>query len=144
MNNSVERTEALPEEDSPDYTRVSTRSYAKALEAVQEAAKAQGFRVLSVHDLAASMREKGIERGPYAVVEVCNAPTADAVLRADVRFGALMPCRIAVYDANGRTMLTTVLPTHLMRLCPTHPDVEQAAARVDTAVRAMIDAAVRP
>jgi len=112
----------------------------EVLVALEEAVAAQGFRVLARHDLAAAMAKAGIEREPYLVVEVCNARIAAAVLAADPRIGALLPCRIAVYQEDDQTVLTTVLPTHLIGLFP-DAGVAEHAAQVDQAMRAMVDAA---
>ena len=95
--------------ETNDYTRSVARPYQEALAAVKEAAKAQGFRVSNVHDIAGSLRKDGIEREPYTTVEVCNTKLAAQVLRAEPRLGTLMPCRIAVYQQGNRTVVSMVL-----------------------------------
>ncbi len=126
-----------------DYTRSVARSYQEVLSAVKETAKAQGFRVSNVHDIAASLKKDGIEREPYATVEVCNSKLAAQVLRAEPRLGTLMPCRIAVFQQGNETVVSMVLPSHLMKLFPEKPAVEEAAAQVDRAMKAIIDTATR-
>lgn len=134
---------AKTEETPADYTRKVNRPYEKVLTALQEAAQAQGFRVTAVHDLAASMRKEGIERDPYSVVEVCKAEIASKVLQAEPRFGAFMPCRIAVYQQGSDTVVTTVLPTRLLAFFPVKAEVKTAAAKVDSILKTMIDTATR-
>lgn len=129
--------------ETNDYTRLVARPYQEVLAAVKAAAKAQGFRVSNVHDIAASLRKDGIEREPYATVEVCNSKLAAQVLVAEPRLGAVMPCRIAVYQKGDQTVVTMILPSRLMMLFPLQPEVKEAAAQVDRAMKAIIDTATR-
>ena len=85
-----------------DYTVPTTKSYDDAVQAVQDAAAANGFRVQFVHDVAATLAEKGFEREPVTIVEVCNAKHAAAVLAADIRIGLMLPCPVMVYERGRR------------------------------------------
>ncbi len=84
-----------------DYTVSTTKSYGDAVQAVQDAATANGFRVQFVHDVAATLAEKGFEREPVTLVEVCNAKHASAVLAADIRIGLMLPCPVMIYEQGG-------------------------------------------
>jgi uncharacterized protein (DUF302 family) len=134
---------AEPDKTPPDYTRKTAKSYAATLSAVQEAAKTEGFKISGVHDIAASLRKEGIEREPYAVVEVCKAELAAEVLKAEPRFGVFMPCRIVVYQQGENTIMTSVLPTRLLTFFPAKPEVKAAALQVDRVIETIIDTATR-
>ena len=135
---------AEPDKTPPDYTRKTAKSYAATLSAVQEAAKTEGFKISGVHDLAASLLKEGIEREPYAVVEVCKAELAAQVLKAEPRFGVFMPCRIAVYQQGENTIVTSVLPTRLLTFFPANKaEVKAAALQVDRVMKTIIDTATR-
>lgn len=125
-----------------DFTRTTTLPFADVVNAVQDAAKEQGFRIPHVHDLAAAMRMGGFEREPYAVIELCRADTAYGVVKAEPRFGALMPCRIAVYPQGDETIVTTVLPSHLLAFFPVNDDVTAAAKHVDRLLITIIEDAI--
>jgi uncharacterized protein (DUF302 family) len=128
---------------NPDYTRKTARSYTETLNALQEAAKGQGFKVSGVHDLQAALQKEGYEHGSYAVVEICRADLAFGVLKAEPRFGAFMPCRIAVYQVGSEgTVVTTVLPTRLLTFFP-EARVKDAAKQVDAALISIIDTATK-
>lgn len=127
----------------PDYTRHTARPFAVVVAAVDKAAQANGFRVSGHHNVAASLRQAGVDRGAYTVVEVCNAKIAARVLAAEPRLGALMPCRIAVYEQGGQTVLTTILPSRLAALFH-NPAALSAARPVDGDLRRIIDDAVKP
>jgi uncharacterized protein (DUF302 family) len=130
-------------ESSADYTRSTDRPLADVLAAVQEAAKTHGFKVSGTHDLQASLKKEGIERGPYTVVEICRADLASEVLKAEPRFGSLMPCALAVYQQGGRAVVSTVLPTRLLALFP-GAKVQAQAAQVDEVLKSIVNAATSP
>lgn len=85
--------------------------YREAVDAVVEASEAAGFKVLAVHDVAATLAEKGFDREPVSIVEVCNARYASAVLAEDPKIGLMLPCPLMVYEEGGQVLLSTMLPT---------------------------------
>ncbi len=132
-----------PQKEKNDYTRKVNRPYAEVLSAVKAAAQAQGFRVSNVHDIAASLRKDGINREPYATVEVCNGKIAAKVLEAQPLLGSVMPCRIAVFQKGETTMVSMLLPSKLMTLVPAGSAVQKEAERVETSMKAIVDEATR-
>ena len=97
----------------PVYEVVSSKSFAETVEAVIESTAANGFRVLHVHDVQATLAEKSFERDPLKIIEVCNAKYAHTALQIDVTISLLMPCRINVYVRDGKTVISTVKPQAL-------------------------------
>jgi uncharacterized protein (DUF302 family) len=117
-----------------DITVRSNKSYADSIEAVVEATQKQGFKVQAVHDVAATLAEKGFEREPVTIVEVCNARHAYAVLAQDVRIGLMLPCPIMVYRQGDDTFIATMKPTLIAEFFP-EADLADAAAAVEATVR---------
>jgi uncharacterized protein (DUF302 family) len=126
-----------------DYTKSVNRPYAEVLEAVKQAAQKEGFRVSHVHDIAASLRKDGIQRSPYATVEVCNSTIAAQVLEADPLLGSVMPCRIAVFQHGNGTTVSMLLPSRMMNMFQPNPRIESAARQVEDSMRRIIDAATK-
>ncbi len=124
-----------------DYSRSVKRPLPLVVALVTQATKAEGFRVAGTHDLAASLAKEGLRRDPYVVVEICRAEVAVGVLQADPRIGALMPCRIAIFQRGEESVVSTVLPTHLLSLFP-GAGAGEAAAAVDAVVKRIIDGAI--
>jgi uncharacterized protein (DUF302 family) len=131
------------EKSENEYTRSVNRPYEQVLGAVKQAAQAQGFRVSNVHDIAASLKKDGIERAPYATVEVCNSKIAAQVLQAEPLMGSVMPCRIAVFQKGNETVVSMIRPTWLMGMFPSHSDVAKAAEDVEHSMETIIDEATR-
>lgn len=76
------------------------------------------FRVLHIHDVQATLAEKGFKRGPLKIVEICNAGFAHEALGKDMNVALFMPCRFAVYTEGGRTVVTLGRPTMIAQVMP--------------------------
>ncbi len=126
-----------------DYTRTVSRPYEEVLAVVKTAAQKQGFRVSNVHDIAASLRKDGINREPYATVEVCNSKIAADVLNAQPLLGSVMPCRIAVFQKGSETTVSMIRPSKLMTLFPESSEVKNQARQVEKSMEAIVDEATR-
>jgi uncharacterized protein (DUF302 family) len=121
-------------------TVVSAKGFDEAVEAVlAEVAKAK-FRVLHVHDVQATLQEKGFAREPYKIIEVCNAAFASKALDAHPLVGVMMPCKINVYVADGQTHLSLLLPGLLASFFP-GLGLEPLAQDVETILRGVLAAA---
>lgn len=109
---------------------------------LREAAQRHKFGVLHVHDLAATLKSKGIELGHECrVYDVCNPQAASEALRKDPKIAAVLPCRIAVTADPSGVTISTVKPTDLLRATGL-AGVEQIANEVEREIVAIIDEAV--
>jgi len=100
----------------PIYQVTTQKSFDDAVAAIQTQTQANGFRVLHVHDVQATLAEKDFQREPLKIVEVCNAKYAHTALLIDVTVSLLMPCRINVYREEGKTVISTVRPKALVTM----------------------------
>ncbi len=123
-----------------DYTVTTTKNFAIAVEAVEKEIAKAGMRVLYVHDVQAALAEKGFTRGPFKIIEFCNAKYASAFLEADAKIGLCMPCKINVYTEGGQTVISGMRPTVLTQFFPT-VDLGNKPAEVDAIVHSIINLA---
>ncbi len=100
------------------YTVTTKKNFEAAVGAVEQKSAEHGFRVLHVHDVAATLAEKGFAREPMKIVEVCNAKYAHDVLEKDPVTALMLPCPIVVYQQNGKTNISTMLPSVMAELLP--------------------------
>ncbi len=121
-----------------DYTVTSDKSVKQATADVEAASAANGFRVLHTHDVAATLAEKGFQREPLRIVEVCNAKYASQVLQKDVKTALMLPCPICVYSSRGQTYISTMLPTVMTQFYPS-ANLEPIATEVELAVCRIVD-----
>jgi uncharacterized protein (DUF302 family) len=110
---------------------------------LEAAAAANSFGVLGVHDLKQKMNAKGVEFGPECrIFEVCNPGKAKAVLEADISIANALPCRIAVYEQDGKVKISTLRPTAVLGMFG-RPDLDPVAQEVEETLLRIIDVACK-
>ncbi len=120
------------------YIVESAKPFAQAAQDLDAAVKRNGFGVLHVHDLGATLRSKGIDFAEQCqVFEVCNPAQAAKVLSTDMRLNMALPCRISVYTEKGSTRIGLITPVKMLtslsqdaELLPVARDVEEKTIRM--------------
>lgn len=121
-----------------DYTVTTKKTFDQAVTTVEQETKTAGFRVLYIHDVTATLKEKGFEIEPLKIIEICNAKSAYTVLQADVKIGLCLPCKINVYRKNGKTFISGMRPMILPQFFP-QANLGNLPEEVDTVIRGIID-----
>ena len=121
-----------------DYTVTTKKSFDEAVKTVEQETKNAGFRVLYVHDVTATLKEKGFEIEPFNIIEICNAKSAYAVLQADIKIGLCLPCKINVYQKDGQTFISGMRPIILSQFFP-KANLGNLPTEVDTLISRIID-----
>ncbi len=118
------------------------KSVSGAAAALQAAVEANHFGVMQVHNLKETMAKKGVEFTPECLIfEVCQPKQAKRVLEENMSVSTALPCRISIYEENGKTMVAALKPTTLLAMFQT-PQLEAVAQEVeDTIVKIMKEAA---
>ena len=111
-----------------DYTVDSAKAVDEAVAAIEKKSGEKGFRVLHIHDIGGLLTEKGFPRAPLKIVEICQAKSASAVLAKDIRTALMLPCPISVYEKDGKTQISTFLPTAMVEFFPDANIASEAAA----------------
>ena len=124
------------------YLVESKKSFEQASTDLEAAVKANGFGVLYVHDLGATLRSKGLAfDNECKVFEVCNPQQAAKVLTIDMRLNMALPCRISVYTEAGKTMIGLIKPVRVLSALSIDEDLMEVAQEVQDATIKMIDEA---
>jgi len=72
-------------------------------------AKNYGFGLLKAYEFNSLLEEKGFPiKREIAVFELCNPPGAQAALDNYPEISVYLPCRISVYEEEGKTILSTI------------------------------------
>jgi len=121
-----------------DYTVTTEKTFDEAVKAVEQETKTADFRVLYVHDVTVTLKEKGFEIEPYKIIEICNAKSAYTVLKADLKIGLCLPCKINVYRKNDKTYISGMRPIVLSQFFP-NADLGNLPDEVDVIIRGIID-----
>ncbi|MBV6434221.1 MAG: hypothetical protein IANPNBLG_04466 [Bryobacteraceae bacterium] len=120
------------------YEMNSTKSLEQIDAALRDSAARNKFGVITVHDLQATMKNKGVEFSKACMIyEVCNPHQAKKALESNGAVSTALPCRISVYEVPGGYQIATLLPTVLMKMFG-NPELEPVAREVEDVVTQMI------
>ncbi len=107
------------------------KSLDEVRQAIEEKAKEKGFGVMAVHEVSKVLESKGVPISYRCViVEVCSPRHASQVLSADPYISTAMPCRIAIFEEDGKTVLSTIAPTEMLSMFE-RPELEDIAKEVE-------------
>lgn len=121
-----------------DYTVQTEKSFEEAVNAVEKETRNAGFRVLYIHDVTATLKEKGFTIEPFKIIEICNAKSAYTVLQADIKIGLCLPCKVNVYQKNEKIYISGMRPVILSQFFP-NAGLGNFPTEVDTMIRGVID-----
>jgi uncharacterized protein (DUF302 family) len=120
------------------YTCETKKGFNEAAAQIQERVAQRGFRVLYVHDVQGTLAEKGFERSPYKIIEICNSKFAHRVLEINEDVGLFMPCKINVYTKGGKTFISAMRPSLISEFFENR-ELKVIADDVDAIVRSIVD-----
>lgn len=120
------------------YEVITNKPFDEVVKAVETQTAANGFRVLHIHDVQATLAEKNFIQEPLKVIEVCNAKYANMALKIEITVSLLMPCRINVYSKGEKTFISTVKPKALVTMFQ-NPELESFAADVENVLMKIIN-----
>ena len=124
------------------YTVETNKSIDETVKALEKTLKEEQFGVLWDFDLTAKLQEKGLDfDSPYRVLEVCNPKEANRVLKEDKVVGYFLPCKIVVYEDEGKTKIGLPKPTTLIDLA-NNDQLSTIATDVENRLIQCIDQAI--
>lgn len=124
------------------YIVETTKSFDQASADLERAVKHLGFGVLHIHDLAATLRSKGIAfEEQCKIFEVCNPQQAAKVLSTDMRLNMALPCRISVFTQDGKTKIGLIKPVQMLSALSNDIALVQVAKDVEDKTIQMVEAA---
>jgi len=112
------------------------------VEKIEQAARDNNFGVLDIHDLKQKMASKGVDFAPECrIVEVCNPRKAKEVLENNMAISTALPCRISVYEEDGKVKIATIRPTYMLDLFD-NPALKSVAQDVEETIIKIISVAL--
>lgn len=91
------------------YKIISAQSIGKISEKVPSECEKYNFALLQTYVYHEIVESKGfpIKRKVF-IYEICQAKTAAAMLTDFPHFSIFMPCKLAIYEDNGNTIMSTM------------------------------------
>ncbi|UCD64771.1 MAG: DUF302 domain-containing protein [Candidatus Zixiibacteriota bacterium] len=127
--------------EDPAYRLESDKPFDSVVESIEKETAGHNFRVLHVHDVQATLAEKGFERGPLKIIEVCNAGFAHRALDKENNVALFMPCKFVVGTEGIRTVVTLARPVMIAEMLP-DAGLDELAAEVESTLRKVMEASV--
>lgn len=119
-------------------TLASEKPLCEVAAAMKIAVPAHHFGIMQLHDLKEIMTKKGVEFTQECLVfEVCHPQQAKKVLEHNMSISTALPCRISIYEENGKTILAALKPTTLLAMFNS-PQIAGAAQEVEAALVAIM------
>ena len=100
-----------------DYSIVTDKGIEDAIQSLEKSLKEEKFGVLWQFDIRDKLQQNGLDfQKEFKVLEVCNPKEAQRVLSENEMAGYFLPCKIVVYEDNGKTKIGMPKPTALISL----------------------------
>ncbi|QCR32542.1 DUF302 domain-containing protein [Lysinibacillus sp. SGAir0095] len=100
------------------YTVQTNKTIDEAIASIEQHLKENKFGILWQLDLTETLQKKGVDsyRKPYRILEVCNPVEAARVIEHNPLVGYFLPCKITVYEDEGKTKIGLAKPTAMIGL----------------------------
>ncbi len=122
-------------------TLETTKGVEEARQAIEEKAKEKGFGVMAVHEVSNILSNKGVPISYRCViVEVCSPRHASQVLSKNPLISTAMPCRIAIFEKEGKTVVSTMAPTAMLEVF-NEPELKPIAEEVESLMKEILESA---
>lgn len=124
------------------YTVETTKNIDEAILSLEENLKDQKFGVLWQFDITNKLQQSDLDfNQSYRVLEVCNPHEAEQMLSKNHMVGYFLPCKIVVYDDNGRTKIGMPKLTSLVELV-NDDSIKKLASNIENDLKTCIDKSI--
>ena len=121
------------------YKKQVKASYEETVQKTRAELKKEGFGVLTEIDVRATLKEKlNVDYDNYIILGACNPPFAYQAFQAEKDIGLLMPCNVIVYEQDGETFVSTMLPTVVMSVI-NNDKLESVGNEIEQKLKKVVD-----
>jgi len=105
--------------NKPTYflTQEYRGSFEKAISAITQSLKNEGFGILTQIDVSKTLKQKlNVDYPQYKILGACNPTYAYKALQAEKTIGLLLPCNVIVYKDGNKVYISIMKPTAALTL----------------------------
>jgi len=107
---------------------------------LEEHAKTVGFGVLGMYEFKKILKDKGYEiERDITVYELCNPVAAQSALDTLPEISVYLPCRLSVYEEEGKTVLATIGIEDMLGTVDVDDDFKKHMSEIFDKVRALMN-----
>lgn len=124
------------------YQKETSKDFSTAVADLKKSLQGKAFGVLWEQNLKDKLQEKGQDFNTnFTVLEVCNPAKAKLVLERNIEAGYMLPCKMAVYEKNGKVWMGMQNPLKLIEIMG-DDTLQEFAQEVSDTLRSAINEAV--
>lgn len=124
------------------YEKSTDKTFKEAVDSIVATLKEREFGVLWQLNFKEKLAEHNIDfENNFMILEVCNPHKANEVLTKHMEMGYFLPCKVVVYEKEGKVRIGTAKPEMLMGFMG-HDDLGHIAIEVESILTQAIDAAI--
>ncbi len=121
------------------YKKEIKSGFEDALVKVKEDLKKEGFGILTEIDVKMTLKKKlGVEWDKYVILGACNPPFSYKALKAEKEIGLMLPCNVVVYEDDGKTFVSAILPTVAMGMID-NSELQVVSNHIEEKLKKVID-----
>ncbi|MBT3362348.1 MAG: DUF302 domain-containing protein [Chloroflexi bacterium] len=121
------------------YKRQIDGTYDQVKQKATEELAKEGFGILTEIDVKATLKKKmDVDFDKYVILGACNPPFAYEALKAERDIGLLLPCNVIVYEQEGKTYASAIVPTVAMSAVENR-GLGEIALQVEQKLKKVID-----
>ncbi len=136
------QTEMSPEKMIEMFThKISSKHpIEKVFEKVPAACEENKFALLKTYVYHDIVESKGfpIDRKVF-IYEICQAKSAAAMLTDFPHFAIFMPCKLAIYEDNGETVISTMNMEIMLKAVSSNPELFKETTALYNTLKSLMD-----
>ncbi len=124
-----------------DMVKVTSKhSFDEIGKRLETVAKKYKYGVVGTHALSEALKKKKFDIGKrLTIYEVCSAGKAAEILKTDIIFATALPCRVAVWEEGGKTVIAMLTPSQLASLMKLSPAAQKVVDKATKEITAIIN-----
>jgi uncharacterized protein (DUF302 family) len=120
--------------------RLARTTALEARERIERALAAEGFGILTVIDVQATLKAKlGVDIAPYVILGACNPGLAHRALQIEPGLGLFLPCNVVVTADGDDALVSAASPRAMFGIAGGGGELEVIASDAEGRIRRAIE-----
>ena len=113
------------------YIVETKKTFDNAVVSVLKAVEQKGWTLFQIYDVKERLAAKGFEQKPLKIIEICSGKYANQFLNKNRLISLCMPCKINVFEENGKIKIVGMKPSMISQFFPEVSQKEAEEAERD-------------
>lgn len=119
------------------YIVETEKDFDEAIVSVLKAVEQKGWALFQIYDVKERLAAKGFEHKPMKIIEICSGKHANNFLNKNRLISLCMPCKINVWEENGKIKIVGMKPTIISQFFP--EVAQEEALEVEDDIKEIVD-----